>query len=178
MRSCCESSFFPARGNVVSASGGELGVRPLSVDDAAVMAVVLADPSLYCYTGGAPPSEAELTQRYSSMLRGTSPDGREEWINLLVTLDGQPIGYVQATVADGGEVAEIAWVIGRQWQGRGYAKQAVGLLVADVRGRGVCRVIAHIHPDHRASQRVAEAAGLSATDDLIDGEVRWVGAIR
>lgn len=155
-----------------------LGARPLSVDDAAVMAVVLEDPSLYGFTGGEPPTEEELTRRYSSMVRGTSPDGREEWINLVVTLDGQPIGYVQATVADGGDVAEIAWVIGCRWQRRGYAKHAVGLLVSDLRGRGVARVIAHIHPDHEASTRVAEATGMSATDDLIDGEVRWVGTLR
>lgn len=165
-------------GDVVSESGGVLGVRPLSVDDAAVMAVVLADPSLYRFTGGAPPSEEGLARKYSSMVRGTSPDGREEWINLVVTLDGQPIGYVQATVADGGEVAEIAWVIGGRWQCRGYAKQAVGLLLSDLRDRGVRHVIAHIHPDHEASTRVAEAAGLSATDYLIDGEVRWAGALR
>lgn len=101
--------------DVVSQPDGALSVRPLSVDDATAMAVVLADPSLYRYTGGAPPSDEELTRRYSSMVRGTSPDGREEWINLVVALDGQPIGYVQATIADGGDDAEIAWVIGRRW---------------------------------------------------------------
>ena len=34
-------------------------------------------------------------------------------------------------------------------------------------------VIAHIHPAHLASQRVARAAGLSPTGEVHDGEVRW-----
>jgi len=35
-------------------------------------------------------------------------------------------------------------------------------------------VVAHIHPGHLASQRVARAAGLSPTTDVREGEVRWV----
>ena len=35
------------------------------------------------------------------------------------------------------------------------------------------RVVAHMHPDHVASQRVAAALGLRPTDRLVDGEVEW-----
>jgi hypothetical protein len=35
-------------------------------------------------------------------------------------------------------------------------------------------VVAHIHPGHLASQRVARAAGLSPTTAVFDGETRWV----
>lgn len=158
-------------------SGGALSLRPLLLADAAIMAIVLADHSLYRYTGGEPPTEAELVRRYSTQIRGVSPDGREVWVNLVVTLDAQPIGYVQATIPDGGDVAEIAWVIGRRWQSRGYAKEAVRLLVGDLVGRGIRRAVAHIHPDHLASQRVAGSIGLSVIDEVIDGEVRWAGTI-
>ena len=34
-------------------------------------------------------------------------------------------------------------------------------------------MIAHIHPEHRASQRVARAVGLVPTTQVVDGEVRW-----
>lgn len=86
--------------------------------------------------------------------------------------DDALIGYVQATVADG-EQAEIAWVVGTQWQGRGYAKEAARALVDWLRGHGVRSVIAHVHPDHRASELVAAAVGLSRTDQEEDGELRW-----
>jgi hypothetical protein len=39
-------------------------------------------------------------------------------------------------------------------------------------------VVAHVHPDHRASQGVARAAGLRPTDVVQDGEVRWLVAPR
>ena len=71
--------------------------------------------------------------------------------------------------------AEVAWVVGAQAQGRGYAKEAACGLVALLRQAG-WTVAAHIHPAHLASQRVARAAGLSPTEEVDDGEVRWVAS--
>jgi RimJ/RimL family protein N-acetyltransferase len=39
--------------------------------------------------------------------------------------------------------------------------------------RGAVTITAHVHPDHAASQRVAERAGLVATDEVEDGERVW-----
>jgi len=33
-----------------------------------------------------------------------------------------------------------------------------------------------VHPEHRASIRVAERLGLTATDIVVDGETRWTTA--
>ena len=155
----------------------DLSLRPLSVEDAAAMTVVLADDSLYRFTGGSPPTEEELDRRYSAQVRGISPDGSEIWINRVVTLGCKPIGYVQATLSRDGGIAEVAWVIGVPWQSHGYAKRAIRLLLDELAGRGVSSLVAHIHPDHMASQRVAESIGLLATDETNDGEVRWVGPV-
>ena len=38
---------------------------------------------------------------------------------------------------------------------------------------GVTRVVAHVHPDHVASQGVAAGLGLTPTDRVDDGEVEW-----
>jgi RimJ/RimL family protein N-acetyltransferase len=84
---------------------------------------------------------------------------------------------VQATLPAGGPgagPAEVAWVVIRAAQGRGYAKEAARSLVAVLQEAG-WTVVAHIHPGHVASQRVARAAGLSPTTDVPDGEVRWIG---
>jgi RimJ/RimL family protein N-acetyltransferase len=61
----------------------------------------------------------------------------------------------------------------RPARGRGYATEAARSLVAVLQAAG-WTVVAHIHPGHLASQRVARAAGLSPTPDVCDGEVRWV----
>jgi RimJ/RimL family protein N-acetyltransferase len=42
-----------------------------------------------------------------------------------------------------------------------------------LRGRGIARFVAHIHPDHAASAAVARHLGLTAGDPRADGETRW-----
>lgn len=136
------------------------------------MAVVLSDPALHTFIGGAPLSPDALRARYERLVAG-SPDPSVSWCNwvLRVREDRQLAGTVQATVTAG--VAEIAWVVGTPWQGRGYASEAARALVAWLRDSPVHTVIAHIHRDHLASAAVAAAAGLAATEEEQDGEVRW-----
>lgn len=160
-----------------SAPDAVVVLRPLRVEDAARMVEVLADHSLYTFTGGEPPTLAELRLRYGVQTRGHSADGSERWANWIVEWDGAAVGYVQATIPRDGGPAEVAWVIGRPWQGRGYARAAVRALAAELRRGGVAEVIAHIHPDHVASQRVAAAIGLADTGVLADGENRWHGRL-
>lgn len=152
-----------------------LSLRPLAVADAAVMTTVLADPSLYEFTGGEPPTHDDLARRYAVQTRGGSADGNERWINSVVVLGHQPIGYVQATVPRDGGPAEVAWVIGRPWQGHGYAALAARLLLDDLAHEGVDTAVAHIHPGHGSSERTAERLGLTPTEIVVDGEVRWAG---
>ena len=76
-----------------------VALRPLRVTDAAEMAVVLAHLELYLYTGGEPPSEADLERLYAIQTRGRSADGTEEWLNDVVVGDDQrAVGFVQATI--------------------------------------------------------------------------------
>ncbi|GAB2679640.1 GNAT family N-acetyltransferase [Kribbella swartbergensis] len=147
-----------------------LTMLPLQVEYAGEMAKVLADPALYTFTGGEPPNVDALENRYRRQLAGP---GRadEHWLNWVVQYDGRLIGYVQATVT--GSTAEIAWVIGTEWQGRGFAKESARGLVAWLNGQGVERIIAHVHPDHTASAAVTAAAGLSRTDHIEGGEYLW-----
>jgi len=139
------------------------------------MADVLADAALYAFTGGRPPSPDELRARYRHQVVGWSPDGREAWRNWIVrTLDpDEAVGFVQSTTTNSGRVADIAWVIGVPWQGRGFATEAARTLVAWLETHGVTTITAHVHPDHAASVRVAERAGLLATNAVEDGERIW-----
>lgn len=85
------------------------------------------------------------------------------------------VGTVQATVTGpaGARAAEIAWVVGAAWQGRGIGGEAARGLVGWLRQLPVRTITAYIHPDHHASAGVARAAGLSPTGRRRDGEVRW-----
>ncbi|MFD7654158.1 GNAT family N-acetyltransferase [Actinosynnema sp. NPDC059797] len=149
-----------------------LDLVPLGVEHADEMAAVLTDPALHAFTGGAPAGPAALRSRYERLAQG-SPDPAVAWLNWVVRLraEGRLTGTVQATVT--GPLAEVAWVVGTPWQGRGIATEAARGLVDRLGGCGVRTVVAHVHPDHRASAAVAAAAGLAPTGEWQDGEVRW-----
>ncbi|WP_104190998.1 GNAT family N-acetyltransferase [Cryobacterium sp. Y82] len=152
-------------------------LEPLSVGHAASMIEVLAEPSLYEYTGGEIPSLKLLEKRFAAQAVGHSVDGSQWWLNWVVIEQdiGGPVGYVQATVEDDGSrlVADIAWVASPNWQGRGIASEAAQAMVAWLRSHGVRRLTAHIHPDYQASMKVAQNQALHATSSKKDGETRW-----
>ncbi|GAA4639601.1 GNAT family N-acetyltransferase [Actinoallomurus vinaceus] len=153
-----------------------LDLLPLLVEHADEMAEVLSDPALHAFIGGTPDTLEALRSRYRRMVAG-SPDPAVRWLNWVIRLrkEGCLTGTVQATIGPTGDglVAEIAWVVGTPWQGRGIATEAAQGLVAWLGERPVDGVVAHIHPEHRASAAVATAAGLTPTDEQQDGEIRW-----
>ncbi|MFJ6940201.1 GNAT family N-acetyltransferase [Streptomyces sp. NPDC101132] len=155
-----------------------LNLVPLAVEHAEEMAAVLGDPALHDFTGGAPYSPEALRERYVRLVAG-SPDPAVLWWNWVVRVreEDRLAGTVQATVALAGPgaecAAEVAWVVGTPWQGRGIAREAARGLVAWLREQGVRTVRAHVHPDHHASAAVAAAAGLAPTPHVHDGEIRW-----
>ena len=152
-----------------------LALVPLRAEHAGEMAAVLADPELYAFTGGSPPTPQELHARYQRWTAG-SPDASVSWCNWVIQLDSSQClaGTVQATIHTDGQLsAEVAWVVGRAWQGQGIATEAARALIAWLQAQSVRTVIAHIHPRHQASAAVAAAAGLSPADHWQDGERRW-----
>ena len=151
-----------------------LRLDPLRVGDAEEMAVALADPVLYHFIGGAPPTPMELRHLYERWIAGPSREG-EAWHNWAVrlTADEALVGHVQATVTGHAREADIAWILGTPWQGRGYATEAAIALIRWLEDAGIGRITAHVNPLHSASSRVAERAGLDPTDELEGGEVVW-----
>lgn len=150
-----------------------LTLRPLEPADSVEMVEVLADSLLYEFTGGEAPDLDALTHRYRSQVSGP-PDGGEHWYNWIVrrTEDRRAVGFVQATVI--GDEAEVAWLIGVDHQGQGLAVEAAGCMCEWLIGSGIDRIVAHIHPGHIASTKVAQALGLTPTGESDDdGEAIW-----
>jgi RimJ/RimL family protein N-acetyltransferase len=159
-----------------------LRLLPVEPGHADEMAGVLADPALYAFTGGAPPSREALRERYERQAAG-SPEPGVTWGNWVIQVrrTGQLAGYVQATItarardaaSPPGPEAEVAWVVGTVWQGQGLATEAARALAGWLDRHGVTTIVAHIHPDHHASTAVATALGLSPSGGWHDGERRW-----
>ena len=157
-------------------NAARLTLVPLQPGHAAEMAAVLADPDLYTFTGGAPPQAGELRARYERWTAGPG-DPAVSWDNWVIQLRGPGAlaGYVQATVTDtaGTLTAEVAWVVAKPWQGHGMGSEAARALAGWLGGHRVRSIVAHIHPDHRASAAVASAVGLTPAGEWQDGEQRW-----
>jgi RimJ/RimL family protein N-acetyltransferase len=152
-----------------------LALPRLRVSDAREMQTVLADPGLYRFTGGSPPSLEQLEQRYRGQIAGPhTPD--VSWHNWIVRsrAEGSAVGFVQATVTR--DTADVAWLIGVTWQRQRIAVEAASAVCDWLSTQGVRRLTAHIHPDHVASAKVARRLGMVATGDLdTDGEQIWTG---
>ncbi|MGW3359762.1 GNAT family N-acetyltransferase [Streptomyces bungoensis] len=158
-----------------------LDLLPLHVEHAAEMATVLSDPALHTFIGGTPDTPQALRSRYQRMIAG-SPDPAISWLNWVIRLREESCltGTVQATTSpsDHGPIAELAWVVGTSWQGRGIASEAARGIVDWLSRQPVHTLVAHIHPEHWASAAVATAAGLKPTDEWHEGEIRWRRNIR
>jgi RimJ/RimL family protein N-acetyltransferase len=167
-----------------------LQLSPLRPADADDLFAVLDDRSLHRFTGGRPDSIDELRSRIGGWASERSPDGSQAWLNWIVRIGsrgdlepGLAIGTMQATVTmspvEVGSVdvapsaAEVAWVIGAEFQERGFASEAARALVRWLAEAGAMRIEAHIHPEHAASEGVARAAGFQPTDERVGGEVVW-----
>jgi RimJ/RimL family protein N-acetyltransferase len=137
------------------------------------MVGVLGDQGLYHFIGGGPPTLAELEARYRSQVAGPGRQG-ELWHNWIIRLaaNDEAVGFVQATVTPA--ESDLAWVVGVDRQGQGIATEAARAMCDWLIACRVGRVVAHIHPDHIASGKVASALGLHRTDEIdSDGEVVW-----
>ncbi|WP_406180544.1 GNAT family N-acetyltransferase [Streptomyces sp. NBC_01006] len=151
-----------------------LDLLPLGVEHAPEMALVLGDPVLHEFIGGAPLTADALRERYARLAAG-SADPAVVWCNWVLRLrgDGPLVGTVQATVTPARDTAELAWVIGTPWQGRGFATEAARTVTAWLADLPTGLLIAYVHPDHHASAAVAAACGFAPTPHREDGEIRW-----
>ena len=160
-------------------AGARLDLEPLRVEHAEELAPLLDDPDLHVFISGEPAGLSSLRERYRRQVGGRSRDGSQRWLNWVVRRreDRRAVGTVQATVAQEGNAltAEVAWVIATPYQGHGYAREAAWTMVVWLRSQGVGTVVAHVHPDHQASQCVARTVELTATRTVVDGEIRWQG---
>jgi RimJ/RimL family protein N-acetyltransferase len=156
--------------------GDRVVLTSLREEDAGEMLAVLASPDLYAFTGGGPPTLDMLRRRYAAMVVGHSRDGEQEWLNWVIRLKGAgqaAVGVVQATLPRKGDRAEVAWIVGADQQGHGYASEAAAAMIHALIEAGVRCVDAHIHPRHTASEAVARRCGMTPTEESHEGERRW-----
>jgi RimJ/RimL family protein N-acetyltransferase len=111
---------------------GPLTLEPQLATHAEAMFRVLSDPAIYEYENEPPASVDALRSRFAKLESRRSGDGREQWLNWVIRMDGVGlIGYVQATVhADG--TAGIAYEMASAYWGRGLGRRATEALLQEL----------------------------------------------
>jgi RimJ/RimL family protein N-acetyltransferase len=150
-----------------------LALEPLEARHAALLLDVLSAPEIYEHLDEDPPADlATLEERYRRLEARRSPDGSQAWLNWAVRVEGpgEYAGYVQATVEAGS--AEVAYVLGPAWWGRGLATEAVTVMCAHLAvDHAVTRLTAHVAPGNRASRSLLERLGFSFVRRTTDGDL-------
>jgi RimJ/RimL family protein N-acetyltransferase len=144
-------------------------LEPLAARHAGVMFAVLSDPAIYEFENEPPPSAEWLEDRYRRLETRTSADGSELWLNWVVLLDGQAIGYVQSTVEPAGQ-AWVAYEFASTYWGRGLASLATRTMIDELQDRyGVHTLLAELVAANHRSVRLLERLGFEAAGrDLAD----------
>lgn len=103
-----------------------------------------------------------LEHKIDRVTSGPPPSREEVWRNYVVLLDGQVIGRLEATLHR--SIAEVAYVFGPAWWGRGYATEATTWLLSSLRDAGMSEAWATIDPANTASARLLARLGFVQAD--------------
>lgn len=109
---------------------GRLALEPLERRHAAMLFEPLSDSAIYTFIPQEPPKSVEtLAERYARLSVGCSADGKKIWLNFALRKleDDTYLGTVQATIT--GKRAFVAYELGPQHWGQGYAGEAVRALI-------------------------------------------------
>jgi ribosomal-protein-alanine N-acetyltransferase len=147
---------------------GELVVlHPLRVAHADILFPVLRDPELWQFTENAAPKSVEaLQRRYLRLESRRSSDGKQDWLNWAIEerASSRMAGVVQATVHNSRAVADIAYVVGRLFWGRGLASSSVRTMLAFLGTAGVSTFQATVDSKNLPSIRLLERLGFQVID--------------
>lgn len=146
----------------------------MTTSDLDAMAGMLGDPEVMRYYP-APKTRDQAAAWIAWNQRNYAEHGYGLWI--VETLAGDFVGDCGLTWQDVNAVSklEVGYHVATAWQGHGMATEAAAACRDFARERiGAQELIAIIHPDNRASERVAEKIGMHRVDDDRGGSIRRI----
>ena len=122
--------------------------------------------------------DPELKKAYTEMLEGCleHPEQRDWYAMWIIeNEDGIPVGDLCFKGVEDGKNPEIGYGIDDEFQGRGYATEAVKLALAWAFNHvGVAAVEAETDPDNIASQKVLAKCGFNPTGTIGEEGPRFI----
>jgi [ribosomal protein S5]-alanine N-acetyltransferase len=150
-----------------------LALRRLAPEDAADLYRIYGDPETMKFTGRAPASvEEERANILSHIAKHYDVHGVGLWPTVLKG-QGEVIGRcgLMRKRIGGAEEVEIAYLLGREWWGRGLATEAAqAILRLGFESYKFRRIVAVIDPANVASIRVAKKIGMNYEKEVTYGD--------
>jgi RimJ/RimL family protein N-acetyltransferase len=151
--------------NIPVIETGRLRLRGHTLTDFAHTKALWSDPAVTTYVGGKPHTVEECWARFLRYRGHWSLLGFGYWV-----VEEKETGAFVGEVGFGdfkrdlepplGNIPELGWVLAAAKHGRGYATEAAQAALLWARDHfGATEVACLIHPDHRASLRVAAKCG-------------------
>ncbi len=139
---------------------------------------VLADPKMYTFIPGDPPTDqVALTTRYERLESRFSPDGLEHWLNWVVFDQDTAIGRVEASVVIKEARADVAYVFNPNFWGRGFALEAMRTMIDHLQNQlAVTAFTANVDTRNAASIRLLERLGFQQIE-LVRNADQFKGSV-
>lgn len=95
-----------------------------------------------------------------------------DWTIQAIEHDEQLIGFAMYGLPEGGHAYELRrFMIDRKFQGRGYGKQALALIIREMQEKFACKEIyLSTEPGNTRGKHVYESQGFVSTGEIQDGE--------
>ncbi|WP_206244164.1 GNAT family N-acetyltransferase [Novosphingobium terrae] len=133
-----------------------VALRPRLASDAEALFPTMSDPEMMRWWSRAPFETVEELHAYFA------PDDGSSWRSWAIVRagDDQAIGFVASGQKREG-VAEIGYLLAKDAQGRGYAREALTLLIHQLFAEGQRRIFADVDPDNQPSIALLNALGFT-----------------
>jgi RimJ/RimL family protein N-acetyltransferase len=152
-----------------------LVLRPLERTDAKVVAELAGDWEVARWTSDIPhPYDATMARDFITWSQEELFSQRRFILAMVARASGKLVGIISLT-CNGADEGEIGYWVGRPHQGRGYAGEAAGAVIAMAfDALALRRVVAACRPDNEPSWRVMEGCGMT----YVEAIQRWSMARR
>jgi len=144
-----------------------ISLRPWDLSDARTYLDLLDDPEVWRYLYETYPDP--MTDRLARDLIEIA--SAPHHIVRAVVHGGQSIGQIRLLPDASGQISELSYWLGRQFWGKGMAKAMVQAAL-DLGFDGPSapqRIVAYVHPENIASQKLLRRSGFTQTSDRADG---------
>lgn len=146
-----------------------LVVRHFGPDDLDAFAELCADPAVMRYVGDGTPLPRSEVERWIAVCQAKYADRGYGTSAVFEKATDRFIGYCGVVRAPGNDFDELIYVYHVDTWGRGYATEAARGMIDYVFSRtSLERIYATIHPENRASTKVAEKLGFRWERQALD----------